>query len=134
MVCIFIFFFKKERTEKKTWQNTLKHLRNSYLYFFGRNCISNKNYLPRLLWISGGEPFSSKCSLLIAVKTEKQKNGTLVRKGLSIHPANIYLFKVNNRNTRKICKICSKLTIKTPERRQWRSSGVFIINIFHTFF
>ena len=25
-------------------------------------------------------------------------------------------------------KICSKLTIKTSERRQWRRSGVFIIN------
>ena len=33
-------------------------------------------------------------------------------------PANIYLFKVNKRNTRKRCEICSKLTIKTPERRQ----------------
>ena len=32
------------------------------------------------------------------------------------HPANIYLFKVNNRKTRKKCKICSKLTIKTPKR------------------
>ena len=32
-------------------------------------------------------------------------------------PANIYLFKVNNRSTRKKCEICSKLTIKTPERR-----------------
>ena len=30
-------------------------------------------------------------------------------------PANIHLFKVNNRNTRR-CEICSKLTIKTPER------------------
>ena len=28
---------------------------------------------------------------------------------LSHYPANIYLFKVNNRNTRKRCKICSKL-------------------------
>ena len=28
------------------------------------------------------------------------------------------MFKVNNRNTRKKCEICSKLTIKTPERRQ----------------
>ena len=27
-------------------------------------------------------------------------------------PANIFLFKVNIRNTRKKCKICSKLTIK----------------------
>ena len=26
-----------------------------------------------------------------------------------------YMFKVNNRNTRKRCEIYSKLTIKTPE-------------------
>ena len=32
-------------------------------------------------------------------------------------PANIYLFKVNIRSTRKRCEIYSKL-IKTPERRQ----------------
>ena len=31
------------------------------------------------------------------------------------HPANIYLFKVNNKNNRKRCEICSKLTVKTPE-------------------
>ena len=30
----------------------------------------------------------------------------------------IELFKVNNRNTRKRGEICSKLAIKTPERRQ----------------
>ena len=29
--------------------------------------------------------------------------------------ANIFLFKVNNRNTRKRRKICSELTTKTPE-------------------
>ena len=40
----------------------------------------------------------------------------------------MYLFKVNNRNTRKKCEICSKLTIKTPERRR---SGVFIVNFEH---
>ena len=34
-----------------------------------------------------------------------------------IFSANIYLFKANNRNTRKRYEICSKLTIKTPERR-----------------
>ena len=28
-------------------------------------------------------------------------------------PGNIYLFKVNNVNTRTICKVGSKLTIKT---------------------
>ena len=32
-------------------------------------------------------------------------------------PAGIYQLKVINRNIRKRCEICSKLTIKTPERR-----------------
>ena len=30
-------------------------------------------------------------------------------------PANIYLFKVNNKNTSKRCEIYLKLTIKTPK-------------------
>ena len=38
------------------------------------------------------------------------------------------MFKVNNRNTRTTCEVCSKLTIKTPERRHWRRYGVFIAN------
>ena len=42
--------------------------------------------------------------------------------------ATIYLFQVN---TRKRCKICSKLSIKTSERRHYRRSGVFIINFEH---
>ena len=32
-----------------------------------------------------------------------------VWKEMDIHPTTIYLFKVNNKNTRKRCKICSKL-------------------------
>ena len=36
--------------------------------------------------------------------------------------ANIYLFKVNIKNTRKRCKICSMSTIKTPKQRHWRHS------------
>ena len=46
-------------------------------------------------------------------------------------PGGIYLLKVNNRNTRARCEICSKLTIKTLERRHWRRSGVFIVNFEH---
>ena len=48
-------------------------------------------------------------------------------------PLNSYLFQVNNRNTRKSCEICLKLTIKQPERRQL----VFLLltsEIFHFFF
>ena len=44
---------------------------------------------------------------------------------------NIYKVKVHNRNTRIRCEICLKLTIKTPERGQWRRSGVFIVNFEH---
>ena len=34
------------------------------------------------------------------------------------NPVGIYLLKVNNRNTRTRCEICSKLMMKTPERCQ----------------
>ena len=49
---------------------------------------------------------------------------------LSLPPVNIYLFKVINRNTRKRSEICSKLTLKTPERHLG-PSGVFVVNFEH---
>ena len=52
-------------------------------------------------------------------------------KNLPFNPKNIYLFKVINRNFGKRCEVCSKLTIKIPEWRQWRHSGVFIVNLKH---
>ena len=33
-------------------------------------------------------------------------------------PADIYLFNVNNENTKTMREICSKLAVKAPERRQ----------------
>ena len=45
-------------------------------------------------------------------------------------PVGNYMFKVEKRNTRTRCEICLKLTIKTPERCQWRRSGV-IVNFGH---
>ena len=44
-----------------------------------------------------------------------------------VNSSGIYMFKVNNKNTRTRCEICSKLTVKTPER----GSGVFIVNFGH---
>ena len=38
------------------------------------------------------------------------------------------MLKVNNGSIRKRCEICSKLTIKTPERRHWGLSGVCFVN------
>ena len=42
---------------------------------------------------------------------------TIILMFIRCYPAGNYMFKVNNRNTRARCEICSKLTIKTPERR-----------------
>ena len=42
-----------------------------------------------------------------------------------------YMFKVNNRNTRTRCEICSKLTMRIPEQRHWRPSAIFIVNFEH---
>ena len=41
--------------------------------------------------------------------------------------AGTYLLKVYSRNTKTRCEKCSKLTMKTPDRR----SGVFIVNFEH---
>ena len=47
----------------------------------------------------------------------------LVKEIYGNDPGNMYFF---NANHRKRSEICSTVTIKTPERRQWRSSSVFI--------
>ena len=41
----------------------------------------------------------------------------------------IYWFRVNDGFTRKMFETCSKLIMQTPERRQLRHSGVFIVNV-----
>ena len=48
----------------------------------------------------------------------------------STNPAGNYLLKVNNRNTRTRCEICSKLTIKTPERRHWQMISFNVKSLF----
>ena len=62
----------------------------NYLFF----SLSNKNTIEWLLWLSS-EP-----------------------KDFFNIPADIYLLKVDDMNTRKRCEICSKLTIKTLEWRK----------------
>ena len=43
-------------------------------------------------------------------------------------PAGMYLFEVNNKNSRTIYKIGSNLIRKTSERRHWLRSRIFIVN------
>ena len=44
------------------------------------------------------------------------KNQAILRAIFVDSPVNICLFKAKNKNNRKKCKICSKLTIKAPEQ------------------
>ena len=68
-------------------------------------------------------------------------HGMCVRICLSTIPEKIYLYKFNNRNTRRRYEICSELTIKIPKRCQWRRKDVndivlvsiLLALIFHTF-
>ena len=53
---------------------------------------------------------------------------------ISPFPANIYLFRLDNRNATKKCEICSKLIIKTLKRRKWRLCGDYIVNFEHISF
>ena len=42
---------------------------------------------------------------------------------VNINPEDIYLFKVDNGNTKTVCEICLKLRRKVPEH-----NGLFIVN------
>ena len=45
------------------------------------------------------------------------------------------LVQSQQQKQKKRCEICSKLTVKTTKRQQWRLSGVFIIfEHIHTFY
>ena len=46
---------------------------------------------------------------------------------IGLHVPGNEVFKVNIKNNRERCEICSKLTIKTLEQTQWRHSGVFTV-------
>lgn len=53
------------------------------------------------------------------------------RKTTLKYTAKMYLFQVNNRNSWRRCKICSKLTAKTTKQCYWSHSGAFIDNSEH---
>ena len=101
------------------------------LFHLGKRVWSGKM---NSLWWASPNPLNSKfffkcCSLFWRARW---RNSLIF--GMLWNPAGIYLLKVNNRNTRTRCEICAKLTIRIPERRQWRHwrrSGIFIVNFEH---
>ena len=57
-------------------------------------------------------------------KHETRKGKFNEKFNVNLYPDGIYMFKVNNRNSRAMCEICLKLKIKTPERHRRRLSIV----------
>ena len=58
----------------------------------------------------------------------KLSEKNLTKGSIGTNPAGIYVFEVNNGSTKTMCEICSKLTIKTPQRSHLLRFGVCIVN------
>ena len=102
---------------------TLGTLTKQYAIFFQGNisdkCLVKKNLDVKNSLMCGGSKY------LCPLQFSSNYSNCI------IFPTANYMFKVNNRNTRTRCELCSKLTINTPEWRQQRRSDVFIVNFEH---
>ena len=125
---------------KKYCYHIIYYIITIYIYFFSFKlnifcCIKWIFHSITFLVIISGLPFvftkirnlHSVCKLNSSTRVQKSYKG-------EYYPVDIYLLKVNNTNTRTRCEMYSKLAIKTPERRQWPRSYIFIVNfISHLF-
>ena len=99
------------------------------------NKLGSHNFDFCINWgVAGYTPKSCLMHIIDFFKLESHKNNKSQANRCVetyTHPAGIYLHKVNNRSHRTRCEICSKLTIKKPERRYWCRSGIFMVNFEH---
>ena len=93
------------------------------------------SYLCYNVWTLIGNDKDEIRRMMMNKKTMKRKAKRCNNKTLQpLHrliPDSNHMSKVNNRNTRTRCEIWPKLAIKIPERHQWRSSCIFIVNFGH---
>ena len=88
------------------------------------NHVSSKQLLSKLHFLLNSmdllslvQPSSSNQMWRTSLPTQQNylNRNNLQKVITTFYPVGIYMFKVNNRNTRTRCEICSKLTIKTSE-------------------
>ena len=90
-------------------------------------------YRPQFSWKTPLEFFFFLKSLATAISEIPLRIFFCVKVVNRYNSANIYLFKFNNRNTRKRLKLCSKLTIKTLTSlwcflcELWKYSHLFLL-------
>ena len=90
----------------------------------------NFEILVSLLYQSIFEDCFSKSVFKHSAKILCKQKVYLWLRGLGNFPANIYLYKGTDRNTRKRCDICFKVNNKNF-RTTWRCSGGFTVNFEH---
>ena len=74
--------------------------------------VSLETFIPTALSVISGSSYycDNKCSTVLAAYTHAD---LILSSFCCLFPAGNYMFKVNNRNIRTRCEICSKVTIKT---------------------
>ena len=93
---IFIYKLQKKQTKKKS----------RFSWLFLPTTFSSFKVLVELRRVQ-----IKQCELF-RVRYERDKKIIKTKDGEEV--LSLYLFKVNNGNTRTVCEICSKITIKTP--------------------
>ena len=106
MVSLINFFYRK-------YQKTFLH--NRFLQKLSYICLSIKNCVFCKL--------QDICCFKQLLQSDRSVD--------CLAPVKIYLFKVNNGIARTMSKICSRSTIKTPERCQLHHFSDFIVNFGH---
>ena len=126
--------FKKYNVKFQQFDRSKQHLEEWYFKVIQQKHELFDFVLKLILTLSHGKAAVDRSfSISKNILAQSIKLETIVaRKIIKDHiPVGSYMFKGNNRNTITKCDICSELTIKTPERRHWRCSGVFIVNFEH---
>ena len=125
-MCIYIpmtfgWFLQNEERDRKSYLiqqvNFCQGFKNLHL----GSCFSRNSYAFIRFWLT----------VICSKKSYRYHLTSIIFIYHDTFPPDNSIFKLNNRNTGTKCDICSKLTIKTPDRCQWCRSGVFIVNFEH---
>ena len=116
---------KKLKFSIKDFFSKCDQIRSKLIWSHLLKKSSTENFIFCAVWMT---ELALTCNLKLQWFQPIKLNNSGVTSGSLNYPAYIYLLKFNNRNTRETCEICSKLTIKSPERCHWRRFGVFIVN------
>ena len=117
-----ILFVKKKSSVPEIYNNNLLNSILKQIPLRNVQTIYVEAILRSIFWTNSGCSITGIIGIVILVLSEWGKN---------INSASIYLLKVSKRNARTRCEIFSKSTIKTPQRRHWHGSDVFIVNCEH---